>query len=51
MKEIYLYCEKYDKWKSQKEFAKQTIITDKCEIPERRNCGLCKFNKIEWVEE
>ena len=22
MKEIYLYCEKYDKWKSKEEFAK-----------------------------
>lgn len=50
MKEMYLHCLKYNKWKKKEEFAKTTTITEKCEEPKKVNCGLCEFNKIEWVE-
>ena len=51
MKEMYFYCTKHKKWKEKEEFAKTTLINEECKEPEKDHCGLCKFNKIEWVED
>lgn len=55
MKELWLYCKRYEAWKSKQDFAKDLRIVNPCYYlkPEdiTKNCGSCPDCKIAWVDE
>lgn len=51
MKETYWHCTKYDKWKKKDRNIQNLEIFPDCKDLERKICGLCEFNKVEWVED